>query len=100
MHRAGTSMVAHLLHECGLYLGDASELLSASDENADGYWEHGKIVDLNNTLLAALGGSWSNPPPPDFPAALVDAHRAEALDITAPLQTAPLWGWKDPRTTL
>ena len=37
MHRSGTSMVAKLLHESGVYLGSDIDLMPADAHNADGY---------------------------------------------------------------
>src|SRR5262245_37878566 len=52
MHRSGTSMVTHLLHVCGLHLGDESLLKAAADDNPEGFWEHEEFVGINDELLA------------------------------------------------
>jgi hypothetical protein len=63
MHRSGTSMITRLLNLCGLYLGREEAMLPPSPEdNPDGYWENQSITDLNEEILASLGGSWSRPP--------------------------------------
>lgn len=103
MHRSGTSMVTHLLHTCGLYLGDPSDLLPPSDENPLGYWENRLFVHFNDELLAALDGSWDSPPVllpdwPEDPRLKALQHRAQGL-VTAFRGNEP-WGWKDPRNTL
>lgn len=103
MHRSGTSMVTHLLHTCGLYLGDASDLLPPSEENPLGYWENRLFVDFNDGILAALGGSWDSPPVllpdwPEDPRLKVLQHRAQGL--VAAFRGNESWGWKDPRNTL
>jgi len=100
MHRSGTSMVAHVLHECGLYLGSEAELLSASAENTDGYWENTRIVAFNDALLEKLGGSWDAPPTHAQPETLLQEYGPEVQELAADLQERALWGWKDPRACL
>jgi len=62
IHRSGTSMIAHLLHECGVYLGSASELVPATPDNEDGHWEHLEFLALNIAILARVGAGWDLPP--------------------------------------
>ena len=102
MHRSGTSMVARILSECGVYLGEPSELLPPAEDNVEGHFEHREFVQLNDEVLATLGGAWDVVPPRyavwrrrrlgplrERAAALVDRMRPHAP-----------WGWKDPRTSL
>ena len=100
MHRSGTSMVAHVLHECGLYLGPEEALLSASAENPDGYWENTRIVAFNDSLLEALGGAWDAPPAQAQPETLLQENSSQVQELIADLQERALWGWKDPRACL
>jgi hypothetical protein len=104
MHRSGTSLVASLLHECGLYLGREEDLLPAvADDNANGYWEHSRFVELNDRLLALFGGGWANPP--RWTEGWEDDQRLDELRIEAEnlirefINHEP-WGWKDPRNAL
>ena len=103
MHRSGTSLVANLLHLCGLYLGQAEDLMPPSPDNEKGYWENLKFVQINEEILLALGGSWDFPP-----AAYNGWHEEERI---APLRSKAEtllrefsdhepWGWKDPRSSL
>src|SRR6476661_6417631 len=103
MHRSGTSMTAQLLSIMGMYLGEESDLVPATTENPEGYWEHTGFVDVNDEILHELGGGW------DCPVALPEDWRDEAR--LAPLQTRGRqvierlgehepWGWKDPRNSL
>ena len=39
-HRSGTSMLARLLHSCGLYLGPDTDLMPGRADNPDGFWEN------------------------------------------------------------
>ena len=58
-------MLTRLLHACGLYLGEKSELMPSQADNPDGFWEHLGFVALNDELLNALGGAWDLPPKAD-----------------------------------
>ncbi len=102
MHRSGTSMVAKLLRDGGLYLGDEADLMPAGDDNPEGFWEYADIVTLNDAVLAELGGAWDLPPDPpaDWEAARLDALRATAASQAARFEGYNPWGWKDPRNSL
>lgn len=97
-------MVTRLLHECGLYLGNPEDLMPPEEEdNREGYWEHRKIVDINNAILDVFGGNWNNPPvlPDDWTAhPRLAPIREQALTLVAELSAHGAWGWKDPRTCL
>lgn len=97
MPRSGTSLVTQLLHRCGLALGPPYELMPASINNSDGFWENLRFVRLNERLLAANGGRWFAPP-----ATLRSTPEitAEAKAILASFEAQEPWGWKDPRNTL
>lgn len=103
MHRSGTSMVARLLHECGLYLGPLEEL-GFDVKNGERHWENIRFVALNEKILNRLGGSWHDPP--QLPAGW--ECNAEIQRLTVPAkrliamcsQDHRSWGWKDPRNSL
>jgi len=103
MHRSGTSMVARLLKSSGLMLGSDTQLIGADAGNIDGHFEHVGFVKINNAILSHFGGSGASPPllktgwemEPEI-AGLV----REAKLLVQGFQGYPLWGWKDPRTTL
>ena len=78
MHRSGTSMTAQLLSIMGMYLGEESDLVPATAENPEGYWEHTAFVDVNDEILHELGGGW------DCPVALPSDSKGRAR--LAPLQ--------------
>lgn len=63
MHRSGTSLVARTLNLLGADLGPSSSLLPAAPDNPSGFWEHRDVKELNDRLLASLGGTWDAPPP-------------------------------------
>jgi len=103
MHRSGTSMVARLLHEVGVYLGAESELIPPSQDNMDGYMENTRFVQINDELLIRLGGSWGNPPP----TTLDDLEKTDIRDLRNRAEVMlqnfrghEPWGWKDPRNSL
>ncbi len=62
MHRSGTSALAGTFSQLGLNLGD--ELMPATvDANPKGYFEHVRIVQAHDRLLAAFGMDWADPRP-------------------------------------
>lgn len=63
MHRSGTSALAGAMHKLGADLGPESAWLPAAADNPRGFFEYLPVVDLNRDILAALGGTWSTPPP-------------------------------------
>lgn len=104
MHRSGTSVAAGLLRELGVHFGDESDLLPPDVlDNPDGYFEHARFVEINNALLAAMGGSWAHPPNLTGRwerSGAVQRLLPQAKALVATLQKQPPWGWKDPRTCL
>ena len=54
-------MTAQLLSIMGMYLGEESDLVPATAENPEGYWEHTAFVDVNDEILHELGGGWDCP---------------------------------------
>lgn len=63
MHRSGTSAFAGLIAKAGFFAGKNLDLLPAAKDNGSGFFERFDINDLNNDLLAELGGAWDKPPP-------------------------------------
>jgi hypothetical protein len=106
MHRSGTSMMANILMNAGVYFGEEDDLYGSNTyDNPEGYREFKSFVKFNNRLLEDLGGSWHNPPEilsksnwmSDIDA---EKYQNELLKIFAPLKDKPYWGVKDPRATL
>ena len=84
MHRSGTSMVAHILHDCGLDLGPREKWKTVGHSNPDGFWEHVDFLNINDEILHRFDGGWDFPPtfPPNWHTSLQlkDVHdRAEKL---------------------
>lgn len=103
MHRSGTSLTARAINLLGVDLGVANQLAQSDQTNGAGFWEHPEITQLNDQLLAHLGGSWHQPPtfPPGWEGdpGLTDLRR-QAQSLLEQFAGAELWGWKDPRTCL
>jgi glycosyltransferase involved in cell wall biosynthesis len=105
MARSGTSAITRLLTLLGVELGPQEALLPPiAGENAKGFYEHRPIVKINKELLARMGGSWSQPPRPaqgwQRDAGLEDLRERARELLAADFAGAPLWGFKDPRTSL
>lgn len=104
MHRSGTSLVSHLVHDAGVYLGPEDALRRAGDDNLDGFWENPRMVEVNDAILAACGGAWDEPP--RLPRSWKKGGRHLAgvrLDAELALREyrdRACWGWKDPRSSL
>ncbi|MFN8676657.1 MAG: sulfotransferase [Thermomicrobiales bacterium] len=102
MHRSGTSMVAKLLSQAGLYLGPEDSLMPPASENPEGFFEHLDFVSLNDEVLNEAGAGWDCPPPgtTNWSDPAFDRHRERARALAAPLAAQGVWGWKDPRSSL
>lgn len=102
MHRSGTSMVARMIHTCGVYFGPERILAQSLPDNERGFWENVDFVTLNDALLQELGGTWDAPPPltGTWNNARLGPLRDRALDLISRLSGLKQWGWKDPRTSL
>jgi len=108
MHRSGTSFIAGTLRFLGVSLGDPERMLRPGPDNPKGYFEVQSIVELDDELLAHLGGSWDQPPVLDpgwehDPGLVAFRSRAVAIldDTFGPAPQRPaVIAWKDPRLSL
>jgi hypothetical protein len=104
MHRSGTSVLARVLNLLGAYLGPPEQMMPAAPENPKGFWEHLAITQVNDAILARLGGTVLDPP--GFAEGWVNDPKIADLRQTAgalvarDFADAVMWGWKDPRTCL
>ncbi len=96
MHRSGTSLVTGLLQQAGVDIG--RELLPANRGNPYGYLEDTEFLDFQEQLLRARGLDMFVTAPVDFAPTAAEIERAKSL-ISA-RANRPIWGWKDPRTSL
>jgi hypothetical protein len=108
MHRSGTSFAARSLELMGVDFGVPDQLMGPGPDNPTGYWENRFVKELNDELLAHLGGSWDQPP------ALLDGwesdpgldpFRDRATEVLAAAFGAETgssgWiAWKDPRLSI
>src|SRR5438874_12045488 len=81
-HLSGTSMLARLLHTCGLYLGPESASAPGRGDNPDGFWENRWFVALKDEVLNELGGAWDRPPKAEE---ILNQRRLEPLRVKAQL---------------
>jgi hypothetical protein len=97
-------MLSRLANLAGLYIGDESDMLPATEHNQAGYWEPGWLCDLNDRMMVELGGTWHAPPRMEAGWNLrpeIETFRSEAAQaLKQRYEDQSLWGWKDPRTTL
>ncbi len=107
MHRSGTSMAARAVNLLGVFFGSPASLMPPGSDNPSGYWENRAVKELDDELLAQLGGTWDVPPVLtkgwQFDAALdqLRARAADILDHDLELATSPgLVGWKEPRLSV
>ncbi len=110
MHRSGTSLATRALELLGVSLGAPEGLLAPGPDNPAGYFENKAIQELDDELLAHLGGSWDQPPTlsqgwADDPG--LDSFRSRAAAVlvhdfgpVAPDHPDRLIGFKDPRVSL
>lgn len=95
MHRSGTSMAARYIRESGINLGD--DLIGPDAGNAYGHFEDRDIVDFHKQILLR---EYNTPSFAPCPPRVTPNDRQRAIDLIATRKTKPLWGWKDPRTSL
>ena len=62
MHRSGTSLAARAVNLLGVSFGRSDALMRPGADNPAGYWENRFVKELDDEVLAALGGSWDQPP--------------------------------------
>lgn len=104
MHRSGTSALTRIVNLLGPTVGRDGDLVGARPSNLKGQWEIGSMTGFQEALLQKLGGTWDEPP--ELPvgwerrrALLLEVGRARRL-VQHIYRGAPLWVWKDPRTSL
>jgi hypothetical protein len=107
MHRSGTSLVSGVLNLLGADLGPSDRLMGPKDDNPSGFWENLDIAQINDDLLAALGGSWMDPrirpdgwhTDPSL-APLRDRAAAVIAEDFGGADSPQVVAWKDPRLSL
>jgi hypothetical protein len=94
MHRSGTSCLAGMLEEAGLFLG---EVVTQARYNPKGNRENLRIRALNDEVLSDSRGAWDKPPDRVVWQA---GHRRKRDELFRDFQHVQIWGFKDPRTLL
>lgn len=122
MHRSGTSVVAGMLTDLGVFLDPAlppplegrAVPMPSADQRRSGYGESVAFRLINEALLAVGDAAWDRPEPflakrgdARFDRACLRALRRGALGRLQAGFLAPLreslcvaWAWNDPRTSL
>ena len=97
MHRSGTSLTASLLENAGVHLGN--RLVGVDVGNDKGHFEDIEFVEFHIAVLRSqsldLDGLTLKKE-----IALEERYVKLAKELIAKKTSRPLWGWKDPRTTL
>lgn len=104
MHRSGTSAFARTFARMGVDFGDPTSLFPANEFNEEGYWESQELISANAGVFHIYGMDWqrTNPLPDnwgEFPQARGIVPKLSRM-LGRIGRGAPVWGWKDPRTTL
>jgi len=105
MHRSGTSLLASFVRAAGINLGET--FYPADGANPLGYFEDLEILEMQRKMMLACtldesgwrDWGWTESQRLDFSRLPGFRSTAEAL-ARRRLDAAPLWGWKDPRTTI
>jgi hypothetical protein len=108
MHRGGTSFIAGALRFLGADLGAPERMLRPGPDNPKGYFEIQAMTQLDDELLAHLGGSWDAPPVLDpgweHDRGLAPFRERAAVTLEASFGAVADWpavvAWKDPRCAL
>src|ERR1043165_2091440 len=96
-HRSGTSLVAAVMQQAGVHIGE--RLLGPAAGNRRGHFEDLDFYELHQRVLARQGLGFLLEAADglgEFDAAEV----AAAATLIETRRHRPLWGWKDPRTVL
>lgn len=101
--RCGSSLVAHILHTLGVYMGPT--FIEADEYNKRGYWEDSTIMNIQERMLNSVGRNWWNPPRSEHEICSISDSFLVQLDSVfkkrmeqAQANGQGWWGWKDPRT--
>ena len=104
MHRSGTSMVAELLHRCGLFLGPEERMLPPGEGNPNGFWQNRDMDAVTEGALSALSGEWDfllpSMPTGYEQSDTLENARVMGRQAMRSMVTGGPWGWKDPRASI
>jgi hypothetical protein len=97
MHRSGTSLLASLAVQGGIDMG--TWLLPAGKGNWRGHFEDVDFIRFHDGCLERRDAGPLRPPDGGVPR-LEEEELRQARALVAWRAAKPIWGWKDPRTTL
>ena len=97
MGRSGTSLITSLMQRAGTHVGE--KLLAASSANPRGYFEDVDFFEFHDHRLHERGQTYLHIDS-DFAFEPTAAEAEQARQLLAARSHRPVWGWKDPRTTL
>ena len=97
MHRSGTSLISNLLQRAGIHMGE--KLIAANSANPRGYFEDVDFYEFHEQLLRDRRQTYLYLDS-DFSFEPTEKETARAQQLLAERSHVPIWGWKDPRTSL
>jgi len=97
MHRSGTSALAGVLDELGVYGG--KDMMDASYDNPKGFFENASIVEFNEALLLKNNTSWFSVMHSVITWDLIDTDKAKNIVAFQYGSHCPIY-IKDPRCSL
>jgi hypothetical protein len=98
MHRSGTSLISHWLHDCGLQIGES--LLEGGKGNEEGHFEDLEFLKMHEEILTRKGCDAAGLHAP-FDVVPTPYEKAKMQAIISVKNTCfTQWGWKEPRTCL
>lgn len=98
MHRSGTSLITHWLHDCGLQVGE--RLVGAGTGNVEGHFEDEDFFQLHQQILIDKGVHADGLHPPEALTPSAQEQASMRSLIAARNSSFAQWGWKEPRTCL
>lgn len=99
MHRSATSLVAKALHDqYNVSMGHTYH--GTTPHNVWGNHEDSHAIKLNTDILRAAGGGPLSPPSEKAILEQAEPFADRIQEFIRMHEQPPIWGWKDPRTTL
>jgi len=100
MHRCGSSLLASILVDLGVNMGD--DLFMRGKNQPYGHWEDRDFLHLNTDVLKAVHAGWNIIPPPREKIVRIGKKLfGKRIDMLMwKKNKRKKWGWKDPRTSL
>ena len=103
MHRSGTSTLARIINLMGAYFGSEEVSVGVSEDNPKGFWERKDVIEIDEHILKAAGGSWWDVEPLDLAAIQapdLEYIRQRIRDTLLKLDAHRPWFIKEPRLSL